>query len=98
MSRPSLFDVTVPKVPTRPLCTLHDMAAARCTICQETRKRFEATPVETCAWSECGDGPWEGSCGVVFELITGTPAENKMRFCPNCGKPLKESRDASLPF
>ena len=86
--RPSVIDLTVPRVPTRPLCTLHDLAVERCLICRETRRRLAAQPVEACVWTESGDGPWEGSCGVVFDLVTGTPAENQMLFCPRCGKPL----------
>lgn len=100
MSRPSLIDLTVPKVPTRPLCVLHDMAVARCLICQETRKRFEARPVDpvvapvmevqpvaTCAWSEHpDDGYWQGACGAAWTFNYETPRENQMHFCPNCGK------------
>ncbi len=46
----------------------------------------------SCAWREDEDGVWGTSCGQRFELNEGTPAENDMRFCPYCGKPLEQHR------
>jgi hypothetical protein len=41
-----------------------------------------------CVWtyevSDNGDS-WEGSCGAKWEFLTEGPAENNMRFCPECG-------------
>ena len=31
---------------------------------------------------------WEGTCGILFCLNDGSPEENKMRYCPNCGRKL----------
>lgn len=51
---------------------------------------------EFCTWAGylCYDGylmeEWETSCGNIFLLEDGTPADNKMKFCCYCGKPLKE--------
>ena len=47
---------------------------------------------QSCAWREDEDGAWDTSCGQRFELNEGTPAENDMRFCPYCGKPLEQHR------
>lgn len=44
----------------------------------------------TCEWeAEVEDsGVWEGSCGAAWVLLNGGPAENEMKFCPGCGKPV----------
>ena len=39
------------------------------------------------AWEETGE--WLTACGESFLLVTGTPIENEMRFCPYCGRALK---------
>ena len=43
-----------------------------------------------CVWREDSDGFWKGDCGIAWELFTGTPKENKMNYCPECGKLIKE--------
>ncbi len=43
-----------------------------------------------CTWSEGENGPWSTSCGQDFELIEGSPSENKMHFCCYCGVVLIE--------
>jgi hypothetical protein len=55
--------------------------------------RFEdmaasSSPVQECRWDESMTGVWETSCERMFEVTTGTPAENQMRFCYHCGKTL----------
>lgn len=51
------------------------------------------TTVETatCKWEydEYHD-KWDTSCNNAFVLEFGTPAEHQMKFCPYCGKPIKE--------
>lgn len=49
--------------------------------------------MDNCIWADAGEewGYWETSCNNAFVLIDGTPYENKMRFCPYCGKPLEEA-------
>lgn len=47
----------------------------------------------TCNWNQ---DEWEGDlwvseCGVYWSLNEGTPTENKMKFCLNCGKPLTQT-------
>jgi hypothetical protein len=52
------------------------------------------TPLQepTCVWTPYDDDgdTWEGSCGALWVMIEGTPKENKMNFCPQCGKRLEE--------
>jgi len=35
---------------------------------------------------------WATACGESFIITEGDPKENKMAFCPFCGKPIKEKR------
>lgn len=45
---------------------------------------------QACSWEyddmyDC----WEGTCGVAWCLYEGTtPRENRMNYCPVCGRPL----------
>lgn len=43
----------------------------------------------TCKWTEDEDGNWFTDCGEAFTFIDGGPAENSMKFCCYCGKPLE---------
>ena len=45
---------------------------------------------QTCIWRQDADGNWQTDCENSFVLIGGTPSENGMRYCPYCGKRLKE--------
>lgn len=50
-----------------------------------------------CNWASESDldydeGRWVSDCGHDFLLSEGTPAENKLKFCCWCGKPLTETR------
>jgi hypothetical protein len=47
----------------------------------------ETTP---CTWTKPYEGPWETSCGNLFEIIEATPRENGMTFCCYCGAHLVE--------
>ena len=47
-----------------------------------------------CHWREdrsCGF--WETECQNAFNFETGTPTSNDFKFCPYCGKELKEITD-----
>ena len=53
----------------------------------------EAMKPKTCEWKQCTseyDTSFEGTCGVKWLLIDGTPTENHMQFFPNCGGKLIE--------
>ncbi len=43
------------------------------------------TRQDACIWTQDSDGPWCGSCGVVWEFIDGGPKDNETHFCPRCG-------------
>jgi hypothetical protein len=43
-----------------------------------------------CHWYEDEDGAWHTDCEKMFVLNTGTPTENKMRYCCYCSKGLVE--------
>ncbi len=46
---------------------------------------------DTCEWKyDDIDNYWESSCGLTWYLSEGTLKENKMNFCPKCGKKIKE--------
>jgi hypothetical protein len=49
---------------------------------------------EECAWNQDGDeeGDTYGTgCGNYFVINEGTPADNDMKFCCYCGKPIRQS-------
>ena len=48
-----------------------------------------------CTWTYDEDlDTWDTECGESFVVTNGTPAENSMRFCCYCGKPIKEHKEA----
>jgi len=55
-----------------------DLKSAVCTWAQET-------------YGDVEHNVWEPSCGnPAWVLDDGSPAENGMKFCPFCGRPLVE--------
>lgn len=46
---------------------------------------------KACQWLRDDLGAWGTACGNTFELWIGSPAENRMRFCCYCGKPLQDT-------
>jgi len=46
-----------------------------------------ALPEEECVWENAGEY-WATECDGAFYLETGTPSDNKMIYCPYCGKRL----------
>ena len=49
--------------------------------------------LSTCTYEEVGTsivgGLWESKCGHEH-YFDGTPIEESWKFCPHCGKPIKE--------
>jgi hypothetical protein len=43
-----------------------------------------------CVWTEDSEGNWMTGCKELYVIITGTPEENRMRFCVYCGKPIRQ--------
>jgi len=52
--------------------------------------------VKECRWTQDEDGVWQTSCGGSYEIIEGTPRDNKMRFCCFCGKVLRYTSQTRL--
>ena len=49
--------------------------------------------LKRCVWVwESHHDFYETSCGKAFVVEHGTLAENNMKFCCYCGKPIKEER------
>lgn len=48
------------------------------------------TKRKPCVWREDYDGNWETGCKETFCFECEGPGQNLHRFCPNCGKPIKE--------
>jgi hypothetical protein len=62
---------------------------------QRERELAEARE-RTCEWTPDEDGVYRTSCGEAFMLITSTPTDNAMRFCPYCGARLVEMPPAPV--
>jgi hypothetical protein len=43
-----------------------------------------------CVWKEDSEGNWMTGCRETYIIITGTPEENRMKFCVYCGKPISQ--------
>ncbi len=41
-----------------------------------------------CEWTQDGE-VWTGVCGIEWEFLDGSPAENDVKFCPKCGKQVE---------
>jgi hypothetical protein len=42
-----------------------------------------------CTWTQNDDGVWDTGCLERFEIMEGTPADNNMRFCHGCARPIE---------
>ena len=54
---------------------------------------FAAQAQETprlCTWTENEDGVYETNCDNMFVFNDGGPVENGFRYCPYCGRELRE--------
>lgn len=43
-----------------------------------------------CIWKEDKEGGWFTKCGHHFLKSEGTPKENGFKFCPCCGRMLRQ--------
>ena len=51
----------------------------------------ERVPPETCEWTATDafdQTYWDSACGEAWTFIDGGPADNSVRFCQGCGKPV----------
>jgi len=54
----------------------------------DSQAQVGAVPL-TCEWThDENDGFWESACGEAWQFNDGGPADNNVRFCQGCGKPL----------
>lgn len=49
---------------------------------------------EACTWSQPTSWDdesncWRTACGDAFQLVDGSPSENKILYCPFCGMPVE---------
>jgi len=49
-----------------------------------------------CLWIEDDDGVYQTSCLHSFEFMDGTPEHNGIKYCPYCGKLIRQSKDGEL--
>jgi hypothetical protein len=61
----------------------------------ESLRTQSTTALTTCTWTEDDDGIWDTGCGHKFELISGgAPIRQGIKFCPYCGKAIRQSTTA----
>lgn len=73
----------------------HEARDPNCKACQAIQLAealLKGANPNACEWKEDADGNWDTECGECFCFADGTPTENKARFCPYCGKPIREKR------
>ena len=63
----------------------------RSTIARQLERELSEAQRKTCEWS-CGDPDWNlwNTCADEWQLMEGSPTENKMKFCPFCGGTIIE--------
>ncbi len=56
--------------------------------------------METCEWhlEEEDANSWASECGHSFWFEEGDPKENKMKFCPFCGRNLTQRAVDAAPI
>lgn len=54
--------------------------------------KFEVQSVEYCKWTcqDSNEGYYSGECGTTWTFLSHGPEHNEMKYCPGCGKPVKE--------
>lgn len=45
---------------------------------------------DQCAWVREEEGQWVTGCDNAYEIIDGSPEQNRMKFCCYCGKTIKD--------
>jgi len=61
-------------------------------------KLIQQEQSSVCEWTENeSHGYWEGSCGLAWELTTGTPETNGVWCCPRCGRRVTTNAQSETP-
>jgi hypothetical protein len=64
-------------------------------LCATTPPAAQPAP---CTWTQSADpnmpDTYEATCGAVWTFTESGPAENNMRFCPECGKKVTKGGSA----
>jgi hypothetical protein len=64
-----------------------------CACCHRATRKILRAELETptpCTWTlDEDEGSWNGTCGCKWHFDDGGPSENRMRYCPDCGHPLR---------
>jgi hypothetical protein len=50
------------------------------------RESMKNSKPEMCVWKEDSDGGWVGSCKIHWSFDNGTLTDNRMNYCPWCGR------------
>ena len=54
---------------------------------------IESARSDSCRWTwQESDCFWQGTCGAAWQLEADDPEANNMKFCPECGKPLTQTK------
>jgi len=57
-----------------------------------TSVRWTAPLEDLCDWQyDEADDTWETACGQSFQFYDGGPLYNRFRWCPYCGRALRET-------
>ncbi|MCC4118807.1 hypothetical protein LLG90_25985, partial [Aromatoleum toluclasticum] len=43
---------------------------------------------DACLWIENNEAIWNTACGEAWSFVDGGPADNNVKFCHGCGKPV----------
>lgn len=54
--------------------------------------REQLAGIERCVWIQQEDGWWKACEDNAFEFTNDGPVENKIKFCPYCGRKIKNKR------
>ena len=58
-----------------------------------TALRAALAEPDACTWYGDEEGTFETTCGHLFQMIDGTPTENRFKHCCFCGKALVEGTE-----
>jgi hypothetical protein len=54
-------------------------------------RKIATLPEEVCEWKQ-DSGIWLTKCGRSWDFFIGGPADNDVKYCHHCGRPIREVR------